>query len=384
VTEDDHPLHSAPHTRMSSASIDSSIVSLAQARQLLLANLDLAPEAHQLLEELQTQDALISDEIMDEITSASLPTLPTSPTPLPDVIIIEEKDYQPTILAAPSRATPPSQDLPFTSGADVTISPRSALSALSIPGISHAKTIEIAITLANTVQENCKDFACQTELYAQAIDRLQDEVCSPPGPPKEPPYGYILNDDIAPYFTITNKEGCLHMAPFVCTCPGQPTHILGTLGEPGDDEEYLCPIYAAPRHLDGWSLSALPPWFIKLLSQESPHTDTLIQATYDQSDRGLAADLYRYSGAGRKLHKLYREKDRIASTIQAIYEEQEYAHHRLERAQAPARLNHFCSYIDNSANAPFRANISNDNNNWCPPLPVPHCKHKHGQGQPHF
>jgi hypothetical protein len=240
---------------MSSASINSSIVSLTQARQLLLTNPDLTPEARQSLKELQIQDALISDEIVDEIQATSLPTLSTLPS---DVVIVAEEDYQPTVLAAPSKATPPSQDLPFTSGANVTISPRSALSTLSIPGISQAKTTEITIALANTVQENRRDFAHQTELYAQAIN-CQDQVCPAPGPPKEPLYGYVLNDDVAPYFTITNKAGRLHMAPYICSCPGQPTHVIRTLGEPDNDKEYLCPIYATPRHMDGWSLSALPP-----------------------------------------------------------------------------------------------------------------------------
>jgi hypothetical protein len=197
-----YPLHSTPHSAMSSASINSSIVSLSQACQLLIANPNLAPEARQTLEELQVQDALISDEIVDEITDASLPTLPTCPA---DVVIEVEKDYQPDILAAPSQAVPPSQDLPFQFGEHITLSPRSALSALSLPGITQAKTIEIAIALANTIQQNRKDFAHQTQLYAQAIDRLQDEVHTPAGPPKEPLYGYVPNDDIAPYFTITDK-----------------------------------------------------------------------------------------------------------------------------------------------------------------------------------
>jgi hypothetical protein len=238
---------------MSSASIDSSIVSLTQACQLLLTNSDLAPEACQALEKLQVQDALISDEIVDKITNSSLPTLSTLPS---DVAITTEEDNQPTILPAPSKATPPSQELPFQPGEYVTISPRSALSALSLPGITQTKAVEIAITLANTVQENRRSFAHQTDLYAQAIDGLQDKVCPSPGPPKEPPYGYIPNNDVAPYFTITDRQGRLHMAPFICTCPGQPTHIIGTLSKPGDDKEYLCPIYAAPRHSDRRSLSA--------------------------------------------------------------------------------------------------------------------------------
>jgi hypothetical protein len=41
-----YPLHSTPHSTMSSASIDSSIVSLSQGRQLLIANPDLTAEAH--------------------------------------------------------------------------------------------------------------------------------------------------------------------------------------------------------------------------------------------------------------------------------------------------------------------------------------------------
>jgi hypothetical protein len=362
---------------MSSASINSSIISLSQARQLLLTNPDLAPDARHTLEELQVQDALISDEIVDKIANTSLPTLPTL---LSDVVIIAEEDYQPTVLAAPSKATSPSQDLPFYSGESVTLSPRSALSALSLPSITQAKTIEIAIALANTVQENHKDFAHQTQLYAQAVDRLQDEVRTPPGPPKEPLYGYVLNDNIAPYFTITDKQGRLHMAPYVCTCPGQPTHIIGTLGKPDNSEEYLCPIYASPRHSDGRSLSALPPWFIELLSTQSPHTDTLIQATYTQSDRGLAADLHHYSDTGKKLRDLYREKDHIAATIQAVYEEQGYVHHRLECAQAPSRLNHFCSLVDDYSNAPFKQCNSDDDNNWCRPLPVCNCQRKSGRG----
>jgi hypothetical protein len=365
---------------MSSASIDSSIVSLSQACQLLITNPDLALEAHQALEEIQIQDALILDKIVDKIADASLPTLPSCPS---DVVIIVEEDYQPTVLAAPSQAIPPSQDLTFYSGENVTLSPHSTLSALSLPGITQAKTVEIAIALANTIQENWKDFDHQTQLYAQAIDRLQDEVHTPPGPPKEPPYGYVPNDDIAPYFTITDKQGRLHwhMAPYVCTCPRQPTHIIRTLGEPDDSEEYLCPIYASPRHSDGRSLSALPPWFIELLSTQSPHTNTLIQAAYSQSDRGLAADLHHYSETGKKLRDLYREKDRIATTLQAIYKEQGYVRHHLERTQAPSRLNHFHSLVDDYSNAPFKQCVSNNDDSWSRPLPIHHRKHKPSRGR---
>jgi hypothetical protein len=121
---------------------------------------------------------------MDEITDTSLPTLPTCPS---DVVIIAEKDYEPTILTAPSQAIPLSQDLPCCSGENITLLPRSALSALSLPSINQAKTIEIAIALANTVQENRKDFAHQTQLYAQAYQpppRRGSHPCrSPEGAP---------------------------------------------------------------------------------------------------------------------------------------------------------------------------------------------------------
>jgi hypothetical protein len=323
--EDSHPLHSPPYTTMSSTPIDSFIVSLSQAQQALLGKPDLAPAAREALEELQTQDTLISNEIMDQITTQQLPTLTTLPD---NVVIVKDQDYE---INAPELCVimePIRQPLPNI------LSPRTALSALSNPNISDMQVFEIAVTLANTAHKNHKDFTHQTELYEEAVTRLEKEACHR-APASDPPYGYIPNNNIAPYFTIPGRGGCLLMAPFLRKCPVDPTHVIRTLGTPDNDEEYLCPIYAAPCHSDSCSLSALPPWFVDLLHRPSPHAESLIEAATNSSDWGLGADLHHYSKKGKILAELYREKDRIIANIQAMHEDQEYVRHRLERAQAP-------------------------------------------------
>jgi hypothetical protein len=214
---------------------------------------------------------------VDEITAQQLPTLTTLPD---DVVIVEDQDYEidapePCVITEPIR-----QSLPNV------LSLRTALSALSNPSISNTQVFEIAVALANTAHRNCEDFAHQTELYEEAVNRLETEA-SHPAPPSDPPYGYIANDDIAPYFTIPGKGGRLLMAPFLRRCPGDPTHVLGTLGTPDHDEEYLCPIYASPRHSDGRSLAALPPWFINLLHHPFPHAESLVEAALLRPQRGF-------------------------------------------------------------------------------------------------
>jgi hypothetical protein len=355
---------------MSSTPVDSSIVSLSQARQTLLNKPDLAPAARQALEELQTQGALISDEIVDQIVAQQLPMLTTIPD---DMVIIEDQDVEVNAPEPYIIMEPICQPLPNV------LSPCTTLSALSNPNISNTQVFEIAIALANTAHKNCKDFTHQTELYADAIARLKKEARNP-APAEEPPYGYIPNDDVAPYFTLPGRGGRLLMAPFICKCPGDPTYIIGTLGTPGNDEEYLCPIYASPHHSDGRSLAALPPWFVDLLHRQSPHVDSLIKAACNSGDWGLGTDLHRYAEKGKILAELYREKDHIIANIQATHEDQEYVCHHLERAQAPSRLNHFCPLSNRNSGAPFQAN-SNSDNSWNIPIPIPHRKSKCSRGR---
>jgi hypothetical protein len=290
---------------MSSTPVDSSIVSLSQARQALIEKPDLAPGAREALEELQAQDALISDEIVDQIAAQQLLTLTTLPN---NVVIFEDQDYEidapePCIITEPIR-----QPLPNV------LSPCTALSALSNPNISNTQVFEIAVALANTAHENCKDFAHQTELYEEAVACLEKEACHP-APASDPPYGYIPNDDIAPYFTLPGKGGHLLKAPFLRRCPGDLTHVIGTLRTPDNDKEYLCPIYASPHHSDGRSIAALPPWFIDLLHHPSPHAKSLVEAACNSGDWGLGTDLHHYSEKGKILANLYREKDHIIANI---------------------------------------------------------------------
>jgi hypothetical protein len=366
---------------MSITPIDSSIVSLVQARQTLLKRPDLAPEAREALQELQIQDALISDEIVDQITAQQLPTLTALPD---DVVIVEDQDFdvdtpepeEPTDAPEPCHITEPiCQPLPNV------LSPRTALSALSNPNISMTQVFEIAVALANTAQHNRQDFAHQTELYEEAVARLEREARCPP-PADNPPYGYIPNDDIAPYFTIPDRGGRLYMAPFLRRCPGDPTHVIGTMGTPNNDEEHLCPIYAAPRHSNGCSLAALPPWFLDLLHNQSPHTKSLIDCAINMGDWGLGTDIHHYTEKSKTLADLYREKDCITASIQAAYKDQEYVHHCLECAQAPSRLNHFRSLSNRDSGAPFRSD-SDGNDGWSCPIPIPQCKAKHSQGRLH-
>jgi hypothetical protein len=367
---------------MSPAPIDSSIVSLVQARQTLLKRPDLAPEAREALQELQVQDALISDEIVDQIAAQQLPTL----TALPDnVVIMEDQDFdidtpepdtseEPVDAPEPYHITEPiCQSLPNV------LSPHTALSALSNPHISTTQVFEIAVALANTAHHNRKDFAHQTELYEEAVARLEQEARRPT-PADDPPYGYIPNDNIAPYFTIPDRGGRLYMAPFLCRCPGDPTHVIGTMGTPNNDEEHLCPIYTAPRHSDGRSLAALPPWFLDLLHNQSPHTESIVDSAVNMGDWGLGANIHRYTEKSKVLADLYREKDHITASIQAAYEDQEYVHHRLECTQAPSRLNHFRSLASHDSGAPFRSD-SDGNNSWGHPIPIPQHKTKHSRGR---
>jgi hypothetical protein len=155
--------------------------------------------------------------------------------------------------------------------------PRTTLFTLSNPHISTTQVFEIAVALTNTAHQNRKDFTHQTELYEEAVARLKREARRP-APANDPPYGYIPNDNIAPYFTIPDRGGRLLMAPFLRRCPGDPTHVIGTMGTPNNDEEHLCPIYTAPRHSDGCSLAALPPWFLDLLHSQSPHAESIVES----------------------------------------------------------------------------------------------------------
>jgi hypothetical protein len=174
---------------MSTTPIDSSIVSLVQACQTLLERPDLALEAREALQELQFQDALISDEIMDQITAQQLPTL----TALPDnVVIVEDQDFE---IDTPEPRTPEepadAPELyvitePIRQPLPNVLSPRTALSALSNPHISTTQVFEIAVALANTANRNRKDFAHQTELYEEAVARLEQEAHCP-APADDPP-----------------------------------------------------------------------------------------------------------------------------------------------------------------------------------------------------
>jgi hypothetical protein len=366
---------------MSTTPIDSSIVSLVQAQQTLLKRPDLAPEAREALQELQIQDALILDEIVDQIAAQQLPTLTAL---LDDVVIVEDQDFdidapepeEPADALEPYHITEPiHQPLPNV------LSPRTTLSTLSNPHILMTQVFEIAVALANTAHRNQKEFAHQTELYEEAVAHLEREARHP-APANDPPYGYIPNDNIAPYFTIPDRGGHLYMAPFLRRCPSDPTHVIGTMGTPNNDEEHLCPIYAAPCHSDGRSLAALPPWFLDLLHNQSPHIESLVDCAINMGDWGLGADIHHYTEKSKTLTDLYREKDRITTSIQAAYEDQEYVRHRLERAQAPSRLNHFRSLSNHNSGAPFRSD-SNGNNGWNRPIPIPQHKTKRSRGRLH-
>jgi hypothetical protein len=265
---------------------------------------------------------------MDEIAAQQLPMLTSLPD---DVVIVEDQDIEVNAPESYVITEPIRQPLPNI------LSPCTALSALSNSNISNTQVFEIAIALANTAHENCKDFAHQTELYTDAIARLEKEACNP-APADDPPYGYIPNDNIAPYFTVSGRGGHLLMAPFLCKCPGDPTHAIGTLGTPGNDKEYLYPIYASPRHSDGHSLAALPPWFVDLLHRQSPHVDSLIEAACNSGDWGLGANLHCYAEKGKILAELYREKDCIVANIQAMHEDQEYCYRPLDPGTSPPRL----------------------------------------------
>ena len=232
-------------------------------------------------------------------------------------------------------------------GDKVCLSPRSALSLLSDPTITLQDAKDVAIALSNTAESHRVDFAHQTDLYAAAVDRLQAELDAKRAVPDEPPYGYVRNDDRVTYFVINDPQGRNHIAPYIRKCPGDPTRVIGTLGGP-NAKEFSCPIYATPRHSDGRALSALPPWFTELLHCQSPHADTLIADAYQQDDWGLAADLHAYRNAVGNLQELYRRQDALKLQIQAEYEQREYVHHRLERAQAPSRLLHYRPLVNGS------------------------------------
>jgi cell division protein FtsL len=235
---------------MSTPPVDSAIISLIQAHQTLLKKPDLAPEAQEALQELQVQDTLISNEIVDQIAAQQLLMLTTLPD---NVVIVEDQDFEinspePNASEEPVNAPDPCIITePIRQPIPDILSPRTALSTLSNPNISMTQVFKVAVSLANTAHRNRKDFAHQTELYKEAITRLKREARCP-ALASDPPYGYIPNDDIAPYFTLPGKGGHLLMAPFIRRCPGDPTHVIGTLGTPANDKEYLCPIYAAPRH----------------------------------------------------------------------------------------------------------------------------------------
>jgi hypothetical protein len=113
---------------------------------------------------------------VDQIAAQQLPTLTTL---LDDVVIVEDQDFEidspePDAGEEPINAPelyvitePICQSIP-----DV-LSPCTALSALSNPNISTTQVFEVAVSLANTAHRNKKDFAHQTELYEEAIARLE-------------------------------------------------------------------------------------------------------------------------------------------------------------------------------------------------------------------
>jgi hypothetical protein len=252
----------------------------------------------------------------------------------------------------------------------ICLSPRTALSALSAPSLSLQNAKDIAIGLANTAEARRTNFLHQTDLYAQAVDKIQKELDDKRAVPDDPPYGFVHNDNRVPYFVIYDAEHQPHLAPYIRKCPGDPTTVIGTLGGP-NHIEYTCPIYATSHHSDGHGLSALPPWFVELLHAKSHHTDTLVLDTYKQDDWGLATDIHAYAHATRQLHELYRQQDAIRLQIQAMSDQQGYVQHRLERAQAPSRLQHL---------RPLARDIRNDDDDGFTILPRPPFR-KHNRGQ---
>jgi hypothetical protein len=178
----------------------------------------------------------------------------------------------------------------------ICLSPHTALSALSTPSLTLQNTKDIAIGLANTTETCRADFLHQTDLYAEAVDKIQKELDTKRAVPDEPPYGFVHNDNRVPYFVIYDAEHQPHLAPYIHKCPGDPTTVIGTLGGP-NHIEYTCPIYSTSCQCDGHSLSALPPWFVKLLHTKSHHTDTLILDAYKQDDWGLATNIHAYAHA---------------------------------------------------------------------------------------
>ena len=252
----------------------------------------------------------------------------------------------------------------------VCLSLRTALSALSAPSLTFQNTKDIAIGLANTAEARHTDFLHQTDLYAEAVDKIQKELDAKRAVPDEPPYGFVHNDNRVPYFVIHDAKHQPHLAPYIRKCPGDPTTVIGTLGGP-NHIEYTCPIYATPRHSDGHGLSALPPWFVELLHAKSHHTDTLVLDAYKQDNWGLAAHIHAYAHATRQLHELYCQQDAIQLQIQAMSDQQGYVQHRLERAQAPSRLVHL---------RPLARDIRNDNDDGFTILPRPPFR-KHNRGR---
>ena len=208
----------------------------------------------------------------------------------------------------------------------VCLSPRTALSALSAPSLSLQNAKDIAIGLANTAEARRADFLHQTDLYAEAVDKIQKELDAKRAVQDEPPYGFVHNDNRVPYFVIYDDKHQPHLAPYIRKCPGDPSTVIGTLGGP-NHIEYTCPIYATARHSDGHNLSALPPWFVELLHAKSHHIDTLIFDAYKQDDWGLAADIHAYAHATRQLHELYRQQDALRLQIQAMSDQQGYVQH---------------------------------------------------------
>ena len=225
------------------------------------------------------------------------------------------------------------------------LSPRTALAALSDPTVTLQEAKDIAVAVANTAETHQVDLTHQSDLYATATDHLQAELDRKRAVPDIPPYGFIPNDNKVPYFVIHDRQHHPLVAPYICKCPGDPSTVIGTLGGP-NPVELTCPLYSTPRHSDGRGLSALPPWFVELLHAQSPHADALIDNAYKQDDWGLAANLRAYHFATKHLCALYQQEDALKAQIKAMYEQQEYVRHRLERAQASSRLVHFRSLVD--------------------------------------
>ena len=69
----------------------------------------------------------------------------------------------------------------------ICLSPRTALSALSAPSLTLQNAKDIAVGLANTAEMHRADFLHQTDLYAEAVDKIQKKLNAKRAVPDEPP-----------------------------------------------------------------------------------------------------------------------------------------------------------------------------------------------------